>query len=50
MVLVAFEMIEEDMAKYLAEMDIYDREIMVLDHKIRRIFNIMGDDNEMPIL
>lgn len=38
MVLVAFEMIEEDMARYLAEMDPIERELMVLDHKIIAIF------------
>ena len=39
MVIVAFEMISDDMAQYLISMDPIDRELMVLDNKINKVFN-----------
>ena len=41
-ILVAFEMISEDMAEYLADMNPLDRELMVLDHKIMETFQKCG--------
>jgi len=36
-VLVAFEMVSPEMAEYLMNMNIYDRELMVLEHKMNKI-------------
>lgn len=37
MVLVAFEMISPELGEYLADMNIYERELMLIDYKIKTL-------------
>jgi hypothetical protein len=40
MVLVAFEMISTELGKYLLGMNEYERELMVLEHKINKVLEV----------
>jgi hypothetical protein len=37
MVLVVFEMISPEMAEYLMSMDMYERELMLIDYKLDKL-------------
>lgn len=43
MVLVAFEMVSPELAEYLMDMNIYDRELMVLEYKMTKVLGVDYD-------
>jgi len=39
-VFVAFEMLSPELADYLKDMNLYERELMVLNHKIEKVCGV----------